>query len=255
MNKTPIILIGVVLVVAVICGGLFYSWSKTAQTTASNTKSPTNAAPAKPSQTIPPDAPRGADPPEQMGSPNASVTLEEFADLQCGSCAHAHPIMNEIKSMYGSRIHFIFRNFPLQIPAHDKSYEAAVAAEAAGMQGKFWDMQNMLFSNQQTWTAAPTYKQIWKGYAEKMGLNIPKWDADMAGIEAKGRVNSDMERGKAIGINSTPTLFINGVSVSFDQMNVDSLKGLIDAELQKGSPQNSTGPSSAPPANSRNSNK
>src|SRR5437762_9169687 len=123
--------------------------------------------------------------------------------------------MNEIKSMYGSRIYFIYRNNPLSIPAHDKSYEAAVAAEAAGMQNKFWDMQNMLFSNQQAWTADPTYKQIWKGYAEKMGLNIPKWEADMAGIAAKGRVEADLARGNAIGISSTPTLFINGVSVQY----------------------------------------
>ena len=180
----------------------------------------------------------------EAGSPNAAVTLEEFADFQCGSCAATHPTMNEIKSMYGTRIHFIFRDFPLQIPAHDKSYDAAVAAEAAGSQGKFWEMNNMLFSHQQDWTKAPNFREIWKGYAQTIGLNVPKWEADQNGIEAKGRVNADMERGKGVGINSTPTLYINGTAVQFQDMNVDGIKKIIDAELQKASPQ------AAQPANS-----
>jgi len=137
--------------------------------------------------------------------------------------------MNEIKSLYGSRIKFIFRNFPLAIPAHDKSYDAAVAAEAAGLQGKFWDMQNLLFTNQQAWTASPSYKQIWKGYAEKIGLEIPKWENDMAGLDAKTRVDADKARGTALGVNSTPTLYINGTSIQFADMNVNTLKTKIDA--------------------------
>ena len=235
MNKTPIFIIGAVLAIAVIGGWIFYNSSK-ATPTANNANKPSNtAATPKPQMTIPPDAPQGAVPPEQMGSPNATVTLEEFADLQCPSCALAHPAMKEIKSMYGTRIHFIFRNFPLQIPAHDKGYEAALAASAAGMQSpnKFWEMQNLLFSNQKAWDKDPTFKQIWKGYAQKIGLDVAKWETDMAGMGAKNRVEADMARGKAVGINSTPTLFINGVSVPFSDMKVDSLKALIDAELQK----------------------
>jgi len=241
MNKTPILIIGVVLAIAVIGGLMFYNSSK-ATPTANNTNKPsTTSSPPKPAMTIPPDAPQGANPPEQMGSPNASVTLEEFADLQCPSCAAAHPAMNDIKSYYGTRIHFIFRNFPLQIPAHDKGYEAALAASAAGMQNKFWDMQGMLFNNQKAWDKDPTYKQIWKGYAQKIGLNVEKWEADSAGMGAKNRVEADMARGKAIGISSTPTLFINGVSIPFSDMKVDSLKTLIDAELQKASGQRPAG--------------
>jgi protein-disulfide isomerase len=206
----------------------------------------TSAASPAPSKapTIPPNAPAGAQPPNEAGSPNATVKLEEFADFQCGSCAAASPTMNEIKSMYGTRIHFIFRNFPLQIPAHDKSFDAAVAAEAAGSQGKFWEMHHQLFSHQQEWTKAPNFREIWKGYAQTIGLNVPKWETDINGIEAKGRVNADMDRGKALNINSTPTLYINGTSVQFQDMNVDGLKKIIDAELQKASPQ------SAQPANS-----
>jgi len=246
MNKTPLLIIGIVLVIAVIGGMLYYNStqppSKASIDPAGTIKTPSTPATAKASpMSIPANAPSGANPPEQMGSPNAAVTLEEFADFQCGACAGAHPTMNEIKSIYGSRIHFIYRNFPLQIPAHDKSYEAALAASAAGMQNKFWDMQNMLFSNQKAWTSDPTYKQIWKGYAQKIGLDVPKWEADMNGFGAKNRVEADIARGKAINISSTPTLFINGVSVSFSDMRVEALKPLIDAELQKSTGQNPAG--------------
>ena len=234
-SNTPILIIGAVLVAALLAGWWFYSSSKA--TTTGNTNKAANKAntPAK-SNTIPANAPIGANPPNQKGSQTASVTLEEFADFQCPQCAAAHPIMNEIKSIYGSRIRFIFRNFPLAIAAHDKSYDAAVAAEAAGMQGKFWDMQNMLFTNQRNWTADPNFKQTWKDYAQKIGLDVPKWENDMAGIAAKSRVDADLARGKGLNVNSTPTLYINGTDVPFQQMTVDSLRQLIDAELQKAPP-------------------
>lgn len=248
-SNTPMLIIGAVLLGAILGGWWFYSSSKPAPATANSNAAANKASTPKPN-TIPPNAPQGAMPPNLAGSATASVTLEEFADFQCGSCAAAHPTLNEIKSMYGSRIKFIFRHYPLSIPAHDKSYDAAVAAEAAGLQGKFWDMQNLLFNNQQAWTAAPTYKQIWKGYAEKVGIDVAKWENDMAGIQAKGRVDADLARGKALSVNSTPTLFINGTSIQYSDMRVDALKMLIDAELQKAAP---AAPASAPAA--VNSNK
>lgn len=200
--------------------------------------------------TIPPNAPPGAQPPNQVGAPTATVVLEEFADFQCGSCAVKHPVLNEIKSLYGSRIRFVFRNFPLEM--HDKAYDAAVAADAASFQGKFWDMQNLLFNNQSAWITDASYKQTWKGYAQKIGLDVAKWENDMLGITSKARVDEDKKRGKAIGITSTPTLFINGVDVPFTQMTVDGLKVLIDAELQKSA---SAGQSAPAAANTANSNK
>lgn len=251
-SNAPLLIIGVVLIAAILGGWYLFTASKdkAVANANSNGASKTPAADKSKTQSIPPGAPTGANPPNQAGSPTAAVTVEEFADFQCGACASTHPIANEIKSMYGSRIHFIFRNFPLAIAAHDKSYEAAVSAEAAGMQGKFWDMQNLLFTNQQAWTAAPTYKQIWKDYATKIGLDIAKWENDMAGIQAKSRVDQDIARGKAAGINSTPTIFINGNAVGFSDLNVTGLKGLIDAELQKTAPP--AGGAAPPAANASN---
>jgi len=239
-SNAPMFIIGAVLLVALAGGFWFYTSSSSGPKPGNTNTNSKDATPNK-ALTIPPNAPPGAQPANESGSPNARVTLEEFADFQCGSCAAENPTMNEIKSLYGSRIRFIFRNYPLRIAAHDKSYDAAIAAEAAGAQGKFWDMQNLLFKNQQDWTKAPTFRDIWKGYAQTIGLNIPKWEADINGIAAKGRVNQDMERGNAININSTPTLFINGTAVPFERMTVDGIKAIIDAELQK-----ATG---APPSN------
>lgn len=228
-SNTPILIIGLVLVIALIGAWWFYASSKSA-TTANNSNSIKTAK----ASTIPANAPPGAQPPNQAGSASAAVRLEEFADFQCPQCANEHPILNEIKSIYGSRIHFIFREFPLDIKAHDKSYDAAIAAEAAGLQGKFWEMQGMLFNNQKTWTDDPNFKQVWKGYAQKIGLDITKWEGDIAGLAARGRVDADKQRGRAIGLTGTPSLFINGNAVKLEDMQeVDKLKALIDAELAK----------------------
>lgn len=181
------------------------------------------------------NAPIGAQPPNMLGSPNAAVTVEEFADFQCPTCAQVHGIMKNVQAAYGSRIKFIYRNYPL-IQIHKNAYEAAVAAESAGLQGKFWDMQNMIFSNQQAWSNASDARTIFEGYAEKLGLELEKYKADVNGLVAKNRVDADIQRGRALNVNSTPTIYINGKGVPFEQMNIDALKQLIDAELQKAGP-------------------
>ncbi|HEX3101420.1 MAG TPA: thioredoxin domain-containing protein [Pyrinomonadaceae bacterium] len=249
-SNTPILIIGAVLVIAALGAWYLYSSSKAGSNSNTAKANNANAANTAKQTSIPPNAPQGATPPNQSGSPAALVTIEEFADFQCPQCAATHPIMNEIKSTYGSRIHFIYRNYPLDIPAHDKSYEASVSAEAAGMQGKFWDMQNLLFTNQRAWTADANYKQIWKDYAQKIGLDVPKWENDMAGIATKARVDEDKKRAKAIGVNSTPTVYINNIEVPFAQVNVAGLKQIIDGELAKASPQGQPAPAApAAPAN------
>ncbi len=243
-SNTPILIIGLVLVVALLAVWWFYSSAKN-----SPTPNNSNTTKTRKADVIPPNAPLGAQPPQQQGSATAAVTLEEFADFQCPQCANEHPILNEIKSIYGSRIHFIFREYPLDIKAHDKSYDAAVAAEAAGLQGKFWEMQNQLFSNQKTWTDDPNFKQIWKSYAQKLGIDINKWEDDIAGMAARSRVDADKQRGKGIGLIGTPSLFINGNAVSLENMQeVDRLKALIDAEFAKSGGGQQPGSNAAPSA-------
>ena len=246
-----LIIVGV-LVIAVLGGWWFYSSSKPSPASRANTAA--NSAANKPRvSSIPSGAPPGAQPPNQAGSPAAEVRIEEFADYQCASCAQVNPVLNEIKSAYGSRIHFVFRNFPL--PIHAKAYEAAVAAEAAGMQNRFWDMQAQLLSNQQTWSNSPSHKEIWKSYAQKIGLDVNKWENDMLGIAAKTRVDEDMKRAKAIGVNSTPSLYINDVMVPYTEINdSQKLKSIIDAELAKAQ-QKPASNGAAPPAAAANTEK
>ncbi len=245
-NNLPVVIIGVVLIVSAAVGLFWYNSAKPG-TTGSNRQA--NNTQAKPTPVIAANAAPGAVPPNSTGSPTASVTVEEFADFQCPTCATVHPMLSEVRSMYGNRIRFVFRNNPLAIPAHDKAYDAAVAAEAAGLQGKFWEMQNMLFQNQQAWSANPGYKQIWADYAQKLGLDVAKFQNDVAGLGAKQRVDEDLKRGRSLGVTGTPSIFINGVPVDTQDFNVSGLKMLIDRELAK------TAAPAAPPANGANTAK
>jgi protein-disulfide isomerase len=235
-SGVPVIVIVLVAIVAIIIALVYWNGSRP---TAGPRTTPTPLASNTPNMAT---APLGANPPNFLGAPNAAVTVEEFADFQCPSCGATHPVMKQIQGIFGQRIKFIFRHFPL--PIHDKAYDAAAAAEAAGMQGKFWDMYNLLFTNQQTWSADPNYKQVFKGYAEKIGLDVDRWENDAAGMAARSRIDEDIKRGKALNINSTPTVFINGKSVPYPDMNVPTMQNLIEEAL-KGT---QSGQSQAPPA-------
>ncbi|MGD9561961.1 MAG: thioredoxin domain-containing protein [Pyrinomonadaceae bacterium] len=241
----PLIIMGAVLLAAVLGGYYLYSSSRGAGNTNTN-RAASNTGTNRPVN--PATAPLGAVPPHMMGSPTASVTVEEFADFQCPACASVHPVMKDIASTYGGRIRFIFRNFPLAIPQHDKAYEAAVAVEAVGMQdrNKFWAMQNLLFENQQTWSANPNYRQIWEGYAQQIGVDVERFKADMAGGAAKERVDADMQRGRGLSIDSTPTVLVNGKNIPLQSITEANLRQVIDAEIQnavKTQPVSNTAPS------------
>lgn len=210
--------------------------------TTTGNKTPTVNKTPTAAQTQNPNAPPGAQPPNMLGSPTASVTVEEFADFQCPTCANIHTVMKNVQAAYGSRIKFVYRHFPLT-QIHKNAYDASVAAEAAGQQGKFWDMQNLLFTNQQAWSSASDARAIFVSYAEKLSLDVEKFKTDMAGLETKERVNRDMERGRGLQVSSTPTVYVNGMSVPFEQMTLEGLRQIIDAELQKGSASQQSQPS------------
>ena len=119
------------------------------------------------------------------------------------------------------------------------------------MQNRFWDMQHQLLSNQQAWTNSASHKELWKDYAEKIGLDVAKWENDMLGIAAKNRVDEDLKRGRAIGVNSTPTLYINNTMIPYTEINdPQKLKGIIDMELAKAAQQKTA--AAQPPAANTN---
>lgn len=179
----------------------------------------------------------GAQPANILGSPSAAVTIEEFADYQCPTCATVHKKLKEINSLYGGRIKFIYRSYPLT-QIHKNAYDAALAAEAAGQQGKYWAMQDQLFNNQQAWSNSTEARKIFEDYAQKIGLDAAKFQADLIALPTKTRVDADLERGRALNIGGTPTIYINGRELPVEQMEVTTMRQIIDSELQKSSNQN-----------------
>jgi protein-disulfide isomerase len=186
-------------------------------------------------------APAGASPAHFKGGQAAKVVIEEFADYQCPTCAQLHPTVQQIQAAYGDRIKIIFRNFPLT-QIHPKAYDAAVASEAAGLQGKFWEMQNQLFTNQQFWTTASDHRKTFEEYAQKIGLDVEKFRNDMAGMMAKDRVDKDLQRAKAINVGSTPSFYINGKLLPHEETEFNRFRQAIDAELQKTQGENQSAP-------------
>jgi len=196
------------------------------------------------------NAPPGAQPPNMLGSPTAAVTVEEFADFQCPSCAQVHTIMKNVQSIYGNRIKFIYRHFPLN-QMHKNAYDASLAAEAAGEQNRFWDMQNQLFTSQKEWSNSTDVRPIFTEYAQKMGLDVPKFQSDITALATKRQVDQDIERGTALKLDSTPSIYINGKSLATPQLNLEAIRAIIDAELQNAG--NSQSQTVQPPLPANNS--
>lgn len=221
-SSLPVAIIGVVLIAAIGVGAWFYNNSGGGKPPVANSNI------TKTSTPIPVNAPPGGSPTWALGSPSALVTVEEFADFQCPTCAQMHPKVKEIRAALGDRVRIIFRQFPLTI--HPFGYDAACASEAAGLQGKFWEMQNMLFANQQSWANSNDARRLFADYAKTLGLNVEKFSDDMIGLQVKNKVDADIQRGRALNVESTPAFYINGKLLGRD---LDGLRSVVEAELQK----------------------
>jgi protein-disulfide isomerase len=120
---------------------------------------------------------------------------------------------------------------------HKNAYEAASAAEAAGLQGKFWAMQDQLFTNQKTWSNSAEARKLFEEYANKIGLDMAKFQTDIVSVPVKTRIDADMNRGTALNITGTPSVFINGRQLAIEEMEVNTMRQIIDAEMQKATAQ------------------
>ena len=163
------------------------------------------------------------------GNPDAPVTLEEFADFQCPPCGQFAPFAEELLKEYDSRLRVVFRNFPL--PVHEHAREAALAAEAAGFQGKFWEMHDTLYREQLAWSKAPNARELFESYAGTLGLNMDQFKKDVDSDKARERVDSDHALGDSLGIKVTPTLFINNRPVEPQEKNPEGVRAAINAAL------------------------
>jgi len=165
------------------------------------------------------------------GPAQAPVTLEEFGDFQCPPCGKLSGALLEIEKDYGPKLRMIFRNFPF--PNHQHALEAAYTAEAAGLQGRYWEMHDLLYKEQANWSNAPDAKQLFVSYAKILGLEMDRFETDIAGPTAKARVTADQERGKSLGVNATPSIFINNQGLPPKSLNPTALRAAIEEALKE----------------------
>jgi protein-disulfide isomerase len=173
----------------------------------------------------------GAEPPHAQGSPSAPVTLEEFGDFECPPCGLLHPILKTMEAEFGpTKLRLIFREYPL-VPNHVHALAAARAAEAAGLQGKFWEMHDLIYEHQKDWHEAFDVRPIFEGYAKKIGLDVEQFRRDNTSEIVERRIFLDGKRAHKLGVKATPTVFMNGREVPFESLAPEKLKALIEAEL------------------------
>lgn len=143
-------------------------------------------------------------------NPGGKVTVVEFGDYQCPACGAAHSIIKAIEEKYKDNkdFNFVFRNFPL--PMHRNALVAAEAAEAAGEQGKFWEMNNALYEHQKDWEGSPDAMKFFLQYAKDIGLNVDTFQKAVMDEKFADIISKDKSDGNAAGVNATPTFYING---------------------------------------------
>ena len=173
----------------------------------------------------------GPESPHIRGNPDAPVTLEEYGDFQCPPCGMFAAFLGQLEKEYESRLRVIFRNFPLAM--HEHAREAALAAEAAGLQGHFWEMHDVLYREQDAWSKAPNARELFESYAGTIGLDLDKFKNDMDSEQARARVDADRQRGESLGIQTTPTLFINNQPLETKDKNPEGIRAEINAALVK----------------------
>lgn len=164
----------------------------------------------------------------KVGKGTKGVTLIEYGDFECPACKSYYPFVKQIKQEYGDEITFQFRHFPLT-QIHPNAFVASRAAEAAGKQGKFFEMHDVLYENQDAWKVDPNPSGLFEGYAMQLGLDVEQFKNDVKSAETNAVINADLKAGQALGANSTPTFVINGKKVEENPRSVEEFKKLIDA--------------------------
>ena len=159
-----------------------------------------------------------------QGSQTAPVTVVMFTDFQCPACSAVHPVLKKVLAEYGDKIRFVVRDFPLT-GIHENAFRAALAANAANAQGKFFEYTEVLYKNQTALDAASLKK-----YAADLGLNQKQFDLDLTSEKYAADVKKDMADGKIYGINGTPTIFVNGVKVR--ELSAEDFRKAIDRTLK-----------------------
>ncbi|HSW89928.1 MAG TPA: thioredoxin domain-containing protein [Patescibacteria group bacterium] len=200
MKNLPI-LIGSLLVTIAVVVGVAFVFTKKAN------------APAAPA----PEALVQGDHRNSKGTPGSKIALTEFSDFECPSCRAAQPLVEQILQQGGSNIYFVYREFPLE-SIHKNALAGAKAAESAGKQGKFWQMHDKLFASQDEWATLANPNDKLVSYAKDLGLNTDQFSKDFSSKEVADLVTKDQGDGLALGVNATPTFYVNNVSTDVSSL-------------------------------------
>lgn len=198
----------ILVVLAVVFGGIFFlTKSKDNKTTEGNTQ-------VQASQHV-------------TGKNTMGVTLLEYGDFQCPYCGQYYPIVKGVVEQYGDKIAFQFRNFPL-VQIHKNAMAASRAAEAADKQGRYWEMHDLLYTNQSSWSESSNPTTFFNQYATQLSLNQKQFTSDMNSQATLDVINADLAAGGKVGVDSTPTFFINGKKVTSQPRSVADFSKLIE---------------------------
>lgn len=169
------------------------------------------------------------------GEGKKGVTLIEYGDYQCPACGEYYQPLKQVFDKYHKDIYFQFRNFPLT-QLHQNAFAGARAAEAASMQGKYWQMHDLLYEGQQIWGEASSPINFFNQYATQLGLNINKFKQDYASDQVNNYIRADMSEGNKLGIDSTPTFFLDGKKIESPNPTLQAFSQVLDAEIAQKNP-------------------
>ncbi len=165
------------------------------------------------------------------GKEDSPVTITEFVDFQCEACYAYYPYVKQVKEQYKDQVRFQVRHFPIS-SGHQFAMQAARTAEAAGKQGKFWEMHDKIFEGQKTWERSQDPTSIFDGYAQEIGLDMTQFKSDFASEEVNATINKDLQDVKELGGTGTPTFAINGKKIENPGATVEELSKMIEDALK-----------------------
>lgn len=159
------------------------------------------------------------------GAQTGSVTMVEFGDFQCPACGAYEPIVRKVVADNPNTLKIVFRHFPLTT-IHQNALLAAKASEAASLQGKFWEMHDMLYDHQTDWSGSLDARDLFVSYAKQLNLDQVKFSNDLNSKAIEDKILAEYKEGVNLGVNSTPSFFINGVLIKNPQ-SLEAFESLI----------------------------
>jgi protein-disulfide isomerase len=225
----PFIIIVLTLAVAVGVVGMLWKRSSGGGDSSNSTFATTNPAPPTNSSAAPGQSPVAA-PTKPNFRVSSPVVLEEYGDYQCPPCGQLYPDLKQIEKEYGDQVQIIFHHFPLA-RMHKNAMAAARGAEAARNQNRFWEMHDRLYRNQKEWADSDDARSILISYARQLNLNIDQFTRDMDSNQVEQRITADIQRGTAVGVTGTPTVFLDSHLLKYEATNADGLRRGINLLL------------------------